>query len=53
MPDEQSRSISELCAAEVRGEPYCHEIVRVLPGRAFDLLAAVRAQGEAAHAGRA
>jgi len=51
VPDEQSRPITDLCTAGVRGEPYCHEIVRVPPGRAFDLLAAVRAQGEAAYAG--
>ena len=49
MPDAASPPIDELCAAGVRGEPYCHEIVEVPPGTAPDLLAAVRAQGEAAY----
>lgn len=50
LPDAGSRAIDELCAAGVRGEPYCHEIVQVPPGRASDLLGAVRAEGQAAYA---
>jgi hypothetical protein len=49
VPDAASRPIDELCAAGVRGELYCHEIVQVPPGTAPDLLAAVRAEGEAAY----
>lgn len=49
VPDERSRGIDELCAAGVRGELYCHEVVRVPPGRAVELLAAVRAEGELAY----
>jgi hypothetical protein len=48
-PDEQSRSIEELCAAGVRGELYCHEIVEVPKGRAVELLDMVRRSGEDAY----
>jgi hypothetical protein len=49
VPDARSRPIEDLCAAGVRGEPYCHEVVQVPPGRAGDLLDAVRAEGQAAY----
>jgi hypothetical protein len=49
VPDEHSRGIEELCADRVRGELYCHEIVSVPPGRAADLCALVRADGEPAY----
>lgn len=49
VPDAESRPIEELCAAGVRGALYCHEIVEVPPGRAGQLLEAVRAQGEDAY----
>jgi len=38
--------IDELCANGVRGALYCHEIIRVPPGRAPELLDAIRATGE-------
>src|SRR4051812_33714883 len=44
--DDASSSIEELCANGVRGELYCHEIVRVPPGRAPEFLDAVRTTGE-------
>jgi hypothetical protein len=50
VPDEGSRPIDQLCADGVRGELYCHEVVTVPAGRAGDVLAAVRATGEAAYA---
>jgi hypothetical protein len=50
IPDDASPSIEELCAAGVRGELYCHEIVHVPPGRAVELLEAVRSQAEPAYA---
>ena len=49
VPDAGSRGIEELCADGVRGEPYCHEVVRVPPGRADELLALVRTTGEDAY----
>jgi hypothetical protein len=49
VPDEHSLRIDELCAAGVRAELYCHEIVEVAPGRAADVLAAVRAEGSDAY----
>jgi hypothetical protein len=49
VPDADSLSIDELCAAGVRGALYCHEIVRVPPGRAGDLLSMVRSGGAAAY----
>jgi hypothetical protein len=49
LPDAHSRPIEQLCAAGVRGALYCHEIVHVPPGRAAELLAAVRAQGQEAY----
>jgi hypothetical protein len=49
VPDAGSRPIDELCAAGVRGVPYCHEIVQLPPGGAPGLLAAVRGQGEGAY----
>jgi hypothetical protein len=50
VPDEASRPIEELCAAGVRGDPYCHEVVEVPPGRAPEVLAGVRATAESAYA---
>lgn len=49
VPDEHSLPIDDLCAAGVRGALYCHEIVAVPPGRAGELLAAVRGQGQDAY----
>lgn len=49
VPDGRSRPIEDLCAAGVRGALYCHELVEVPAGRAFDLLDAVRAEGEPAY----
>jgi hypothetical protein len=49
VPDGESRSIAQLCDDGVRGELYCHEIVRVPAGHADAFLAAVRAQGEDAY----
>jgi len=46
IPDEASAPIGELCAAGVRGELYCHEIVQVPPGRADEFLDMVRTTGE-------
>lgn len=46
IPDAASDGIEELCANGVRGELYCHEIIRVPPGRAPELLDAVRTTGE-------
>ena len=46
VPDDCSAGIDDLCANGVRGALYCHEIVRVPPGRASELLDAVRATGE-------
>ena len=45
VPDDDSPGIDELCAAGVRGELYCHEIVRVPPGRAVEFLGVVRTSG--------
>ena len=44
--DEQSKSIDELCAAGVRGELYCHELLHVPRGRASECLDMVRRLGE-------
>src|SRR5688572_7854483 len=49
VPDEHSRPIEQLCADGVRGDLYCHEIVRVPAGRASPFLDAVRTQGEDAY----
>jgi hypothetical protein len=46
VPDDRSRSIDELCAAGVRGELYCHEIVNVPAGRALEFVDMVRRWGE-------
>jgi len=46
VPDERSRSIDDLCAAGVRGELYCHEIVHVPAGRAVEFVDMVRQWGE-------
>jgi hypothetical protein len=46
VPDERSRSIDDLCGAGVRGELYCHEIVKVAPGRAMEFVDMVRHWGE-------
>jgi len=51
VPDAHSRPIDQLCAEGVRGALYCHEIVQVPPGRAGELLAAVRGQGQEAYEG--
>jgi hypothetical protein len=50
VPDAASRSIEQLCADGVRGEPYCHELVMVAPGQAASVLAAVREDAEPAYA---
>jgi hypothetical protein len=49
VPDEHSRTIDELCAAGAHGEPYCHELVKVPPGRAVECLDMVRHWGEGAY----
>jgi hypothetical protein len=46
VPDDASMPIDDLCAAGVRGELYCHEIVNVMPGQADALLDMVRTTGE-------
>ena len=46
LPDDASPGIEELCANGVRGALYCHEIIHVPPGRAGELLDAVRTTGE-------
>jgi hypothetical protein len=46
VPDAASAGIEDLCGRGVRGALYCHEIVRVPPGRAPEVLDAVRATGE-------
>jgi hypothetical protein len=50
VPDEGSRSIDELCAAGVRGELYCHEIVHVPVGRAIAYLDALRTTAQLLYA---
>ena len=42
VPAPWTRGIEELCAAGVRGEVYAHELVRVAPGEAGDLLERAR-----------
>jgi hypothetical protein len=44
-PAPWTRSVEQLCADGVRGECYAHELVRVRPGAAEDLLERVREQG--------
>ena len=44
-PAPWTRTISELCAAGVRGACYAHELVAVRPGRAGDFLERVRDEG--------
>jgi hypothetical protein len=45
VPTAWSRSIEQLCADDVRGEVYAHELVTVPPGTAGDLLEAVGREG--------
>ncbi len=42
VPAPWTRTIEELCAAGVRGEVYAHELVKVRPGTAVELLERVR-----------
>jgi hypothetical protein len=49
VPDDQNRSIEQLCADGVRGDLYCHEIVRVPAGQAVAFLEEVRTSGEDAY----
>ena len=44
VPAPWTRSIEELCADEIRGECYAHELVRVRAGAAADYLETVREQ---------
>src|SRR3954447_15057645 len=49
LPDDDSRSIEQLCADAVRGELYLHEIVRTPPGTATRVLEDTRARGVPAY----
>ena len=45
VPAPWTRTIAELNADGVRGEVYAHEVVRVIPGRAWDFIDMVRESG--------
>ncbi|HEX6238828.1 MAG TPA: hypothetical protein VFZ68_16635 [Acidimicrobiales bacterium] len=47
VPAPWARTIEELCADGVRGECYAHDLVRVRPGAAAELLERVRDRGQA------